>query len=87
MRAWFIQHGADPVSASRQALGGLYGMVQRHAAMLSFVEAFWVMAVMFVSIMPFIVILRRPQHTPHEEPAPAAAGVTERALARAAAAR
>lgn len=87
MKAWFIQHGADPVTASQQALGGLYGMVQRHAAMLSFVEAFWVMAAMFVSIVPFVFILRRPQHAPHEEPAPAPAVAPERELARAAAAR
>jgi MFS transporter, DHA2 family, multidrug resistance protein len=71
MQAWFIQHGADPVTASRQALGGIYGMVQKHAAMLSFVEAFWLMSVMFAVMLPLVLILRRPKQTPHDEPAPA----------------
>lgn len=37
-------------------------MVQRHAAMLSFVEAFWIMALIFLAMLPFLLLLRRPQH-------------------------
>jgi len=36
-------------------------MVQRHASMLSFVEAFWVMAVLFLVMLPFILLLRNPR--------------------------
>jgi hypothetical protein len=71
MKTWFMQHGSDAVTASQQALGGIYGAVQRHAAMLSFVEAFWLMSVMFATMIPFIAILRRPSNAPHDEPAPA----------------
>jgi len=70
MKAWFIQHGSDPVTASRQALGGIYGLVRQHAAMLSFVEAFWLMAVMFAAVMPFVIILRRPHHAVDEQDTP-----------------
>ena len=48
MTAWFQQHGSNSVEASKKALGMMYGEVQRQAMMLSFVEAFWVMGVIFL---------------------------------------
>jgi len=64
MQAWFQAHGADGYTAARKALGAVYGMVQRQAAMLSFVEAFWVMGVMFLGMLPFIVLLRHAEAKP-----------------------
>ncbi len=61
LTAWFHMSGADTYTASRQALGALYAMVQRHAAMLSFVEAFWLMAVLFFAMLPFLALLRNPR--------------------------
>jgi len=61
-RAWFISRGADAHTATERAYGAVYGMVQRHAAMLSFVEAFWVMAMVFFLMIPFVFILRPPKH-------------------------
>src|SRR6185437_3703597 len=49
----FYSSGVDSYTASRKALGALYGMVQKHAAMLSFVECFWVMGVVFAVMIPF----------------------------------
>jgi MFS transporter, DHA2 family, multidrug resistance protein len=66
-RAWFISRGADAHTAMQQAYGAIYGMVQRQAAMLSFVEAFWVMAVMFFLMIPFVFILRPPKHGKGED--------------------
>jgi DHA2 family multidrug resistance protein len=71
LRAHFHLQGFDSVTASRKAAAALYGMVQRHTAMLSFVEAFWIMALMFLAMLPFVMMLRRPKH--HAEPAAAAA--------------
>jgi DHA2 family multidrug resistance protein len=68
MTAWFQMHGSNPVEASRKALGAMYGMVQQQAMMLSFVEAFWVMGVIFLGMMPLLLLLRNPRdlhpHTP-----------------------
>ncbi len=68
MTAWFQMHGSNPVEASRKALGAMYGMVQQQAMMLSFVEAFWVMGVIFLGMMPLLFLLRNPRdlhpHTP-----------------------
>jgi DHA2 family multidrug resistance protein len=60
MQAWFHSAGADKYTASRKALAAVYGLVQRHAAMLSFVEAFWIMGLVFLLIIPLIFLLRNP---------------------------
>ena len=57
-QAYFLAKGFDSYAASRKALGALYGMVQQQASMLSFVEAFWVMAVVFLLMVPFLLLLR-----------------------------
>jgi len=62
MKSWFISRGSDPFTAEKQALAGLYGMVQRHASMMSFVEAFWVLCVVFWSVTPLVVLLNNPRH-------------------------
>lgn len=54
----FHAAGADPHTASRKAMGALYGMVQQHATMLSFVEAFWIMGVVFLLMLPLLLLLR-----------------------------
>jgi MFS transporter, DHA2 family, multidrug resistance protein len=61
MQRWFHLRGFDNYTASRKALGAMYGMVQAHASMLAFVEAFWVMGIMFLVMLPFIVLLRNPR--------------------------
>lgn len=70
LRANFYSHGADAVTASRKALVAMYGMVQAHAAMLAFVEAFWVMGVVFLLMLPFLPILQytRPAKTSKATP-------------------
>ena len=58
MRTWFFAHGYSALDAQKKAMAALYGLVQRHATMLAFVEAFWVMAVMFGALLPFLLLLR-----------------------------
>jgi MFS transporter, DHA2 family, multidrug resistance protein len=68
MQSWFQIHGSNSVDAARKSLGAIYGMVQQQAAMLSFVEAFWVMGMIFVCMAPLILLLRNVRdlhpHTP-----------------------
>jgi DHA2 family multidrug resistance protein len=70
LRAHFHAVGADNVTASRKALGAVYGLLQQHAAMLAFVEAFWLMGVVFLLMLPFLSLLqysKRPKpETPRE---------------------
>lgn len=53
--------------AARKALGALYEMVQQHAAMLAFVEAFWVMGVVFLLMIPFLPLLQYAKRVPSQE--------------------
>jgi len=58
LQSWFHTLGIDRYDAHRKALAAVYGLVQQHAAMLAFVEAFWVMSVMFFCLLPFLLLLR-----------------------------
>ncbi|HUJ32617.1 MAG TPA: DHA2 family efflux MFS transporter permease subunit [Candidatus Acidoferrum sp.] len=70
MQVWFHVQGADTYTASRRALAAIYGVVQQHASMLAFVEAFWIMGIMFLVMVPFVFGLRNPRAKPRI-PAPA----------------
>jgi len=67
----FVARGIDSVTASRKALGAVYGMVQQHATMLAFVEAFWIMGVVFLLMLAFLPLLQ------YSKPVRAAKGVAE----------
>jgi len=58
LAAFFHLKGADSYMASRKALGAVYGMVQRQAGVLSFVEAFWIMGMLFLAMLPFLMLLK-----------------------------
>ena len=78
MQGWFQTNGVDRYVASRRAWATLYGMVQLHASMLSFVEAFWVMGVLFLAMLPFILLLRNPRpKRPRQIPPPPAGKTIE----------
>jgi DHA2 family multidrug resistance protein len=61
-REMFMGKGSDYVTATRQAYGVMFGMVQEHAAMLAFVKAFRLLGVLFFVMIPFILIMRRPRY-------------------------
>lgn len=57
-----LQGLTSPGSATGHQRGimQLFGMVQRQAAMLSYIEVFRLMALMFLLMLPLILIMRRP---------------------------
>ena len=57
-QAYFVSKGFDQYTAYRKALGALYGMLQRQASMISFVEAFWIMGGVFLLMVPLLALLR-----------------------------
>jgi DHA2 family multidrug resistance protein len=67
MSGWFQSHGFSAPDAHRKALAAIYGLVQRHAMMLSFVEAFYIMAIMFLALLPFLLLMRYTPHKPGSE--------------------
>jgi DHA2 family multidrug resistance protein len=66
--AAFTQHGSDPVTAAGQAHGLLQGMVQRQAAMLAFVDNFWLLGVLFLTMIPLLFLMKKAK--PQQHPLP-----------------
>ncbi len=61
-RRMFMSKGMDFYTATQQAYGALFGMVSQQAAMIAFLEAFRVLALMFLAVLPLILLMRRPRH-------------------------
>jgi DHA2 family multidrug resistance protein len=57
-----IAHGSDPATALQRAYGVIWGMVQRQAAMVSFVDTFLVLAVVFLLMLPLLLVMKKPRY-------------------------
>ena len=44
-----------------QAYGQIGGMLQRQAAVLSYVDTFWIMAIICFAIIPVVFVAKRPE--------------------------
>jgi DHA2 family multidrug resistance protein len=53
--------GADAATATQQSYAMAFGMVQRHAAMLSYIDAFFLLSILFIIVMPLILIMKKPK--------------------------
>ncbi len=60
LRGGFLSSGADPVTASHQALAAVAGLVHRQAAIVSFVEIFRLLGIMFLILIPLVFLMKRP---------------------------
>lgn len=60
-RAGFVAGGADTVTATRQAYGALFGLVQRQASMVAFVDLFRLLGMIFLVLLPLLFLMKRPQ--------------------------
>jgi DHA2 family multidrug resistance protein len=61
-RAGFMAKGMDMYTATRQAYAAVFGLVQQHAAMLSFIGAFRLLGLMFLCVIPLIFLMKKPRH-------------------------
>jgi DHA2 family multidrug resistance protein len=61
-----VGQGSDPVQAAHQAQGLAYGLLMRHAAMLAFLDDFWLMAVATLGVVPFMFLMKKVR--PHRGP-------------------
>jgi DHA2 family multidrug resistance protein len=60
LQAAFMAAGADATTATSRAYAALSGLVRRQATMVSFVGIFELMAIMFVSLVPLVLLMKRP---------------------------
>jgi MFS family permease len=61
MRGLFMSQGKDAATATRQAYGAVWGMVQRQAAMLAYNDVFRFLALTFVAMLPLLFLMRKPK--------------------------
>jgi MFS transporter, DHA2 family, multidrug resistance protein len=68
-KAALIHQGSSAYEATIQAKAFIYQLVARQAAMLSFIDAFWLLGVMFLAMIPLVFLMRggRPA-TDHDGP-------------------
>jgi len=62
MRSAFMAAGADITTATQRAYAAMFGMVQRQAAMVSFVGLFQLLGIIFLVIIPLVLLMKRPGH-------------------------
>ena len=51
--------GSNSTDAQAQAHGMAYGILQRHAAMLAFGDVFWIMGLMFLTLIPLMLLMKK----------------------------
>ncbi len=60
LRSMFASQGGGPVIADRRAWASIYGIVQQQSAMLTFVDIFRLMMIVFLLMLPLILLLKKP---------------------------
>jgi DHA2 family multidrug resistance protein len=60
LRSAFIARGSDVVTATERSHAALFGMIQRQAAMLAFLDAFRLLAVLILIVTPLVFLMHRP---------------------------
>ena len=65
MKTSFMAAGADAVTATERAYAAMFGMVQRQATMVAFVQIFQLLGIVFVALVPLVLLMQRPKGGGH----------------------
>ncbi|MET0849596.1 MAG: DHA2 family efflux MFS transporter permease subunit [Candidatus Rokuibacteriota bacterium] len=82
MREWtahFVQQGADSFTASRRATAMVYRELVGQAQVMTYGDEFWLLAMIFVAVLPLLFLMRRVRAEENERAraaSPAPAGST-----------
>lgn len=60
LRAAFMAQGIDAYTATERAYAAVFGMVQRQAAIVTFVEIFRMLGFIFLLLIPLTLLMKRP---------------------------
>jgi MFS transporter, DHA2 family, multidrug resistance protein len=60
MSQMMMSRGGDAVAAAHQARAMVFGLVQREASMISYNTIFKSLGILFLGLLPFILLMRRP---------------------------
>jgi DHA2 family multidrug resistance protein len=56
----FLTQSASAADALHLAQARLYAIVQQQAQVLSYIDGFWVMSMIFIALVPLVFLLRKP---------------------------
>jgi DHA2 family multidrug resistance protein len=62
IHASLMARGVDAVTATKQAYAMMFGMVQRQAAIMSFNDAFFLLTILFLLMIPLVFLMQKPKH-------------------------
>jgi DHA2 family multidrug resistance protein len=62
LRRMFVAHGSDPTTATQQAHVMVWGMVQRQAAMIAYLDVFRLLTLLLLLAIPLVFLLKKPVH-------------------------
>jgi DHA2 family multidrug resistance protein len=61
LRGAMMAAGADAATATSRAQAMMFGLVQKHAAMVAFVGIFQLMGIAFIALVPLVLLMKRPK--------------------------
>ncbi len=61
MQQLMQSHGVPAATAAKQAYAAMFGAVQQQAAILSFLDVFRYLALLFVMMVPLVLLMRKPE--------------------------
>jgi len=62
LRSSFMARGTDSYTATRRAYAAAFALVQRQASMLSFIQIFRFLGIVFLIMIPLIFLMKNPKH-------------------------
>lgn len=68
LEAGMKAHGSGSTTAAQQTYGAVFGMIEKQATMLSYIDVFQILAVIFVLMIPLVLLMKKPSHA--VKPAP-----------------
>jgi MFS transporter, DHA2 family, multidrug resistance protein len=61
IRQALMARGMDLTTATQQSYAAMFGMVQRQAAVMSYLDVFLLLAAMFAIMLPLVLLMRKPK--------------------------
>ena len=61
IQSQLMARGSDAFTAAQQTHGVLFGLVQQQAALVSFMNAFFLLALVFLCVLPILLMMKRPE--------------------------
>lgn len=62
LKSTLMAGGSDAYTATQQAYGAVFGMMERTAAMLAFIKDFRLLGIIFFAMIPLVFLMRKPRH-------------------------